>query len=1153
MHKIIPAILATLLLTTSAQAQRDLKVIPDTDPQVQLDSFQVADGWEVNLFASDPDIASPIQMNFDEEGRLWVASSEVYPQIEPGQTANDKIIVLEDTNGDGTADKSTIFADGLLIPTGVLPGDGGVYVANSTELLHIRDTNGDGIGDQRRVVLSGFGTEDTHHIIHTFRWGHDGMMYFNQSIYIHSHVETPYGVKRLNGGGIWQFRPETMELDILCKGFVNTWGHHWNQWGANFATDGAYSHGVNYVFPGSVFVSSPGARRILQGLNPGNPKHCGLEVLSGGHIPDDWQGNMITNDFRAHRVCRFIIEESGSGYAGRQAEELMKTAHGSFRPVDVKMGPDGAIYIADWYNPIIQHGEVDFRDPRRDKVHGRIWRLTKKDRPLVENPNFAAASVDDLLEMLKANEQWVRLHAKLQLKTRDQKEVLAKLASFVEKLTANESENAHTLVEALWAYQTINQPNEALLAKVLASPEPNARAAALRVAGRWQADLENKRDYFTAGVKDSHARVRLEAVRALAEVPEAKSMEIALAVLDQPMDEWLDFALWQLATDLAPYWIPAVRAGALADAPEGQPTLDAKAKPAHWAFAFESVDSPELAEVAIHILPANDESTAARLLQIAAQRGSPQRLGELFETVLPGGRYADDPGQQARILKSLAGALETRKTRPEGDLDRVRQLFASENPTVLAAAIDAAAVWGIDAAADIRGIATRAEASPEVRIAAIGALGKLKGSDNQKALVQLVESADLAKPLRLAALENLTAIDQNLAAKHVVALLQNTPAGMQAGEILAPHLAREGGQKPVAEALAGAELSRDQAQLALRAARASTRPAEALIEAIQTAGGLSAGVRMWSDEQMKQITELASTQGEAKIGEQIFRREELGCYKCHAIGSAGGQVGPNMISLGASSQMDYIVESLLRPDAKIKEGYHGINVLTDDGKVHTGIPVRETGNSLILRNAEDQEISIPLDQIEDRAQARSLMPDGSIDSLTTDEIVHLSAFLGSLGKGEYAIGSERVVRGWQTLTWTREANSRLNRTSHDTAATLDPALTWKPIYSLVSGQVPVSELAPYEPHRGQPKHGYLRAEFKVTTPGKFRFELNNADHLLLWNNEKPIAPQTTLDLEWPEGTHRITIGVNLDQRSEGVKLKLVEEDSTGRLEMLGDN
>jgi putative membrane-bound dehydrogenase-like protein len=144
------------------------------DPELECATFKVADGFEVNLFAADPLVAKPIEMNFDARGRLWIATSVVYPQVKPGEVPDDKIVVLEDTNGDSKADKSRVYAGALLIPTGVEPGDNGAYVANSTELVHLGDTNGDLRADQRRVMLSGFGTEDTHHIIHTFRWGPDG-------------------------------------------------------------------------------------------------------------------------------------------------------------------------------------------------------------------------------------------------------------------------------------------------------------------------------------------------------------------------------------------------------------------------------------------------------------------------------------------------------------------------------------------------------------------------------------------------------------------------------------------------------------------------------------------------------------------------------------------------------------------------------------------------------------------------------------------------------------------------------------------------------------------------------------------------------------------------------------------------------------------
>ena len=165
-----------------AHAQDALREVPDPDPQRELEMLRVPEGYEINLFAAEPMIAKPIQMNWDEQGRLWVASSTAYPQVVPGQIPNDKIIVLEDTDGDGQADQSTVFADSLLTPTGLMPGDGGVYVANSTEILHLEDTDGDGRADQRRTVLRGFGQDDTHHLIHTFRWGPEARLYLNQAI-----------------------------------------------------------------------------------------------------------------------------------------------------------------------------------------------------------------------------------------------------------------------------------------------------------------------------------------------------------------------------------------------------------------------------------------------------------------------------------------------------------------------------------------------------------------------------------------------------------------------------------------------------------------------------------------------------------------------------------------------------------------------------------------------------------------------------------------------------------------------------------------------------------------------------------------------------------------------------------------------------------
>ena len=258
-----------LLFSGSIFAQDRLRSIPDPDPEYQLSTLYPAEGFEVNLYASEPMVEKPIQMNWDENGRLWVVGSSEYPQPKPGAEPTGKIFVLEDRDGDGRADTSILFADGLRVPTAVLPGDGGVYVANSTEILHLKDTDGDGKADESRVVLSGFGTGDTHHLIHTFHWGPGGSFYFNQSIYIYSHVETPHGVRRLEGGGVWRYRTATQELDVYVRGLVNPWGLQFNKYGQSFLTDGAGTEGINYGFQGATFMTAPGGATDTPGLKPG--------------------------------------------------------------------------------------------------------------------------------------------------------------------------------------------------------------------------------------------------------------------------------------------------------------------------------------------------------------------------------------------------------------------------------------------------------------------------------------------------------------------------------------------------------------------------------------------------------------------------------------------------------------------------------------------------------------------------------------------------------------------------------------------------------------------------------------------------------------------------------------------------------------------
>jgi glucose/arabinose dehydrogenase len=444
-------------------------------------AFDVADGFDVNLWAEDPQLHKPIEINWDAQGRLWVASSEVYPQIKPGQPATDRVVVLEDTDGDGKSDKSAVFADGLLIPTGVLPdSNGGCYVAASHQLLYFKDTNGDGKADEKHIVLSSFGTEDTHHNLHTLRWGYDGHIYMNQSIYTHTHIETPHGIERLNSAGIWRFDPYTYQLEVFTRGGCNPWGHAWDDYGNSFFTDGAGFQGVSYCVPGAMYFTYAGARRELQSISPGNyPKFASLEVVRSPQFPDDWQGDFITCDFRAHRVVHFKYSEAGAGFQTKEMPDLLRSTNVTFRPIDVKFGPDGALYIADWSNPIIQHGEVDFRDPRRDKEHGRIWRVTAKGRPLMKKQDLSKLDIADLLDRTLSKNGWEQEQARRVLRLGDAEQVFTELSRWLGKQT-----DPRAKLETVWLHEAFQRRDGELIGQLVDSKDERLRVAAARQLAR---------------------------------------------------------------------------------------------------------------------------------------------------------------------------------------------------------------------------------------------------------------------------------------------------------------------------------------------------------------------------------------------------------------------------------------------------------------------------------------------------------------------------------------------------------------------------------------------------------------------------------------------------------------------------------------------
>lgn len=1136
------AVMMAVLLAGSVHAQRNLKDIPDPDVNKQLAAMEVAEGFEINLFASEPDVVNPIHMNFDAQGRLWVASSPIYPHIEPGAKANDNIYVLEDTDGDGKADKSTVFADGLLIPTAVVPGDGGVYVANSTEMLHFKDTNGDGKADERRVVLSGFGTEDTHHILHTFMWGPGGGLHFNQSIYIHSHIETPWGVKRLLGGGIWYFRPESLKLDVYMKGFVNTWGHQFDRWGQSFCTDGAFGEGINYGFPGAVFISSPGAKRILKGLNPGQPKHCSLAILSGRHLPEAYRGTMVANDFRGNRINRFVVTEEGSGYSSRQVEDLVKSTHMAFRPVDVKMGPDGAIYVADWYNPIIQHGEVDFRDERRDKKHGRIWRISyKKNKPL-KMPVIVGAPIKTLLGYLALPEDFTRLQAKQELKTRDSEKVAAALGEWVKTIKGDNADAIHQRLEALWAYETINVVNEELLRSMLVAKDHRARAAAVRVLSHWIDRVNKPVDLLERAVADEHPRVRLEAVNAMRLVPSARTADLTMRALDKPVDYFLDYAIWYTIRDLQPYWIERLRAG--------ETVFEGKVD--RLVFALKAAENPSVLQSVVRMIQEGKVAEGDRqaLYDLVAAAGGPNELRLLYDLGMS--QFAKQPAQAADLFRTLFGAFNTRKVKPAGELNGVIALIDAKQEALVQVGARLTGAWKVQGALEkLQAIVTGKDVPNGVLQAGVDGLSMLGGQASRDILLKLTESDQVG--LKLMSVVGLINIDINLAARQAVEVFAKLPDGVNASDVFSAFIQEKNGPDVLKKALNGKTIPSHVAIQGVRVATTSGRKVEELVGSLNSAGGIGAMVQQLEPEQLNQLVEEVKTKGNAANGQKIFHRQSLACVNCHAIAGAGGLVGPDLVSIGASAPIDYLIESLLNPSKKIKEGYHMVSVERKDGQVQAGVLIRKTDKALLLRDPADNEISIPLGQVKKQSIVPvSLMPPGLTASLRRDEFIDLVRFMAELGKeGAYKAPTERYVRRWQVIEGGGKADNDLRKTSIAFAANDTKTFTWSSRYSDVSGELPLARIPKIKRFAGK-TFGFARYELDVSTAGEIGLRFNSVKGLSMWVDQKIVQIQPETKLTIPEGRHVLTLAVDFQNREQDVRVEVVDiEGAQGRASAVG--
>lgn len=511
-------------------------------------TFDLPPGYQIELFAGEqefPELANPVQLSFDDLGRLWVAVMPSYPHYRPGdERPNDKLLILEDTDNDGKADKVSTFADGLHLPVGFEFARGGVFLSQGTDLIFLKDTDGDDRADYREVVLSGFDDHDTHHNISAYAADPSGAFYMGEGVFLHTNVETPYGTVRGSNGGFYRYNPRRRRLERTAQVSIpNPWGVAFDDFSQPFFLETS-SPNLRWMLPSTIKPrygqASPMTPSLVQEDQRVRPT-SGIEFVSSRHFPDEVQGDLIYNNTIGFLGTKqHMVQEDGVGYRLRYRQDLLRSSDKNFRPVDLEFAPDGSLYVVDWHNVLIGHMQHNARDPLRDHVHGRVYRITYPSRPLVPEPKVAGATESELFENLKLPEFRARYRSRRALTEKDSTRVARAAAQFLANLDPTSEDYDRLRLEALWVGWARNEVNWDLLNALAKSSDHRIRAAAARVVRYVAYQRPEVLSVLQDLAADPHGRVRLEAIVAASWLGKKEGNAILDIAEQYPLDQkWM--------------------------------------------------------------------------------------------------------------------------------------------------------------------------------------------------------------------------------------------------------------------------------------------------------------------------------------------------------------------------------------------------------------------------------------------------------------------------------------------------------------------------------------------------------------------------------------------------------------------------------------
>jgi len=966
-----PLALVTALASTVPAQQiiphaQDKPPGPALSPAEAIAKMTVPDGFKVELGASEPDLVNPVAMTFDEKGRIWVTESLEYPRKDAGK-GRDRVKLLEDTDGDGKADKTSLFAEGLNIPSGVAVGYGGVWVANSPDILFYPDADRDGKADgPPQVVVTGFGRDDTHELPNSLTWGPDGWLYGWNGVFNQSRINYR-GKTHEFTCAIWRINPRTRDFEVWCEGTSNPWGIAFNDDGDTFAsacvidhfwhlTESAYYHRQGGPYPPFTWKLES-----IVDFKHQKAAYCGVHYFDSAAYPEKYRGKFYMGNIHANGINVDSVVKAGATYRAIKQEDFLSANDAWFMPVVQKTGPDGSLYILDWYDQYHCYQDAN-RDPAGiDRLKGRLYRVRYKDTPRRAGFDLGKSSDDELITLLGSANVYDRDIAQRLLAERGTP-VQAKLAAVATDTIKPRKQRLH----ATWALIGSGPIDPAPHRALLADQDPTIRAFAVRAAGNMRTVDPLISEAVSALAHDPDPAVRLQVAIAARKITGVDPIQLLVEVLSLAGDDRITpGVVWQNLHPLL----------------EGAPI----------AFLDASSKFPDSKDVTAIYPRAIDRILGSRSPDLSVVSALAQKLLE---------RSPGDPGAARAFLESLATKIQTGEISGE----QSNALKTSIIPILLGTKPgDPSSPIGVDGA-----ILLAAWGDPKGLSAARGLLAESSRNEDERlrALASLIVARDdsigdeaarlLGDPkggsveFRGRILAALGRLDDPKVGTSVIAAFPRMEPGLQpkAIELLTQ---RPSWSRALVAAIAAKSIPASVVNANQLRKLQSTKDAEFAALVKSTLGTAREGRSPEREKITGRYRDLIrNNPGDPVAGQKAFTKI---CAQCHKIYGEGQEVGPDITSNGRND-FEQLLSNVFDPSLVIGSAYQATTIATKDGRILTGLLAEDSPQRIVLKIQGGKQEVIPSDQVDERKISElSLMPEDVEKQLTEQEWIDLFSFL----------------------------------------------------------------------------------------------------------------------------------------------------------------